>query len=190
MDEEALRMSPSTGSGGARCRAERQGPAQFYELGFSPSKPAPLRVRPPVRELPQLLLTRARKVARRSLEVNPTHHCRTILHETSRETWEFIMEISVLLEPIENNGYRATMPAPTPLVAEAATREKALELLRELVQGKFSKAELIQMEVSVPGEAHSWKGLAGIWKEHPDATGFEQNVKDYRKKVDSDPGRP
>src|SRR5262245_6255113 len=100
------------------------------------------------------------------------------------------MEICVLVEPIENNGFRATMLSPTPLVAEAATREKALERLRELVQGRFSKAELIQMQVSVPGEPHSWKSLAGIWKDLPDAADFEQNLQDYRKKVDSDPGRP
>lgn len=48
------------------------------------------------------------------------------------------MEISVLLESIENNGYRATMLAPEPLVTEAPTRQEALEQLRELVRGKFS----------------------------------------------------
>lgn len=100
------------------------------------------------------------------------------------------MEISILLESIENNGYRATTLAPEPLVAEAATRDGAIEQLRELVRGKFSNSELVRIDVSVPGEEHPWKSIAGSWREHPDAADFEQNVSEYRKNVDSDPGRP
>lgn len=100
------------------------------------------------------------------------------------------MEISVLLESIENNGFRATTLAPEPVVVEAATRQEALEQLRELVRGKFSNAELVRIDVSLAGEAHPWKSIAGSWRNHPDASDFEQNVREYRESVDSDPRRP
>ncbi len=100
------------------------------------------------------------------------------------------MEISVLLESIENNGYRATMLSPSPLVAEAPTREEALERLREMIRGKFSNAEFVRIDVSVPGEANPWESIAGSWKDHPDADDFEKNMREYRRNVDADPGRP
>ncbi|MBI4583128.1 MAG: type II toxin-antitoxin system HicB family antitoxin [Planctomycetes bacterium] len=101
------------------------------------------------------------------------------------------MQISVLVEPIENDGYRATVMAP-PLMAEAPTREEALNRLRELIRGKFSNAEVVRIDidVTIPGEAHPWKSIAGTWKDHPDAADFEQNIRDYRRSVNSDRGRP
>ena len=59
-----------------------------------------------------------------------------------------------------------------------------------LIHGKFSKAEIVRMEVSVPGETHPWKSIAGTWQGHPDAADFERNLKEYKTSVDSDPGRP
>ena len=100
------------------------------------------------------------------------------------------MEVSILLEPLDNEGYRATTLSPEPLVAEATTREEAIEQLRELIRGRFSNAEVVRIEVEVAGESHPWSTLAGSWRDHPDAAEFEQNVSEYRKQVDSDPGRP
>ncbi|MBI3464178.1 MAG: type II toxin-antitoxin system HicB family antitoxin [Planctomycetes bacterium] len=100
------------------------------------------------------------------------------------------MEIPVLLEAMKDNGYRATALAPAPLVAEAATREEVLEQVRNLVKQRYANAELVQLRVPLPGEPHPWKNVAGTWKDHPDAAEFEQNLRDYRRQVDSDPDRP
>ena len=99
------------------------------------------------------------------------------------------MEIPVLLEAMKDNGYRATALAPAPLVAKAATREEVLEQVRNLVQQRYANAELVQLRVPLPGEAHPWKGVAGMWKDQPDAAEFEQNLLEYRRQVDSDPDR-
>jgi hypothetical protein len=99
------------------------------------------------------------------------------------------MEIPVLLEPIENNGYRATSLAPPSAVAEAPTREAALEELREMLCGKLSHAEVVRLQVPLAGDSHPWATMAGTWKNHPDAAEFEQNIHDYRRQVDSDEQR-
>ena len=90
------------------------------------------------------------------------------------------MEISVLVEAIEKNGYRATMLIPAPLVAEASTREEALDRLRKLIRERFSNAEIVRIDVPVPGEAHPWKSIAGTWKDHPDSADFDFNLKEYK----------
>jgi hypothetical protein len=74
-------------------------------------------------------------------------------------------------------------------VAEAATREEALEQLRHLVRDQYGQGEVVRLEVPLPGEPHPWQALAGTWKDHPDAAAFEQSLMDYRRQVDADPDR-
>jgi len=100
------------------------------------------------------------------------------------------MEIAVLVEPIENKGYRVTSLVPSRLIAEAPTREEALERLRTLVHSQFSHAEIVMLQVPIAGEAHPWKALAGTWNNHPDAPEFECNLQEYRRQLDADPNRP
>ena len=70
------------------------------------------------------------------------------------------MEIPVLIEPVAGNGFRATASA-FPLTAEGATREEALQRLREGVQARLrSGAQLTLLEVT-PAE-NPWLAMAGM----------------------------
>ena len=59
-----------------------------------------------------------------------------------------------------------------------------LELLERLV-----RAEVVQLHVPLRGESHPWKAIAGSWRNHPDRSQFEQNMREYRQLVDEDPDR-
>jgi hypothetical protein len=48
------------------------------------------------------------------------------------------MRISVLIEPVPGNGYRARGGEPFAMMAEGATRDDALQQLRKLIEGKVS----------------------------------------------------
>src|SRR5690348_5928209 len=48
------------------------------------------------------------------------------------------MRISVLIEPVPGNGYRARGGEPLGLIAEGATRDKALQKLRELIDERVT----------------------------------------------------
>jgi hypothetical protein len=100
------------------------------------------------------------------------------------------MDITVLLEPLDSRGFRATSLVPTRLVAEGTTREEALDRLRELVRTQFGQGEVVQVQVPLPGEPHPWRAFAGALKDHPDFDEFVQNMAEYRRQVDSDPNRP
>ena len=43
------------------------------------------------------------------------------------------MKIPVLIEPVAGNGYRAKSGEPLPLAAEGATRDEAIQKLRDLI---------------------------------------------------------
>jgi hypothetical protein len=99
------------------------------------------------------------------------------------------MQIPVLLEMLSANGYRATSLTPTKISAEASSRDEALQQVSRLVQEQFAHAEIIQLNVPLPGESHPWQSLAGTWKNHPDGKEFEHNLREYRRQVDADPDR-
>ena len=99
------------------------------------------------------------------------------------------MDISVVVEKVEGNGYRAISFVPTHVIAEGRTREEALNQLRDHLRGRLVDAEVVQLHVPLLGESHPWKAISGSWRDHPDRSQFERNMQDYRQLVDADPDR-
>jgi hypothetical protein len=97
------------------------------------------------------------------------------------------MAVSVMLEQVVENGYRATALVPTPLVAEAPTRDEAVDRIRALISERLSHAELIRLEVPLATEPNPWLDMAGTWREHPDVDEVVENINAYRHEVDADP---
>lgn len=96
------------------------------------------------------------------------------------------MGITVMLEPLDSRGYRATGLVPTPLVAEGATREEALDQMRSLVLERLTNVEFVHMDVPPPPKPHAWDAIFGRLKGHPDAAEVEENIREYRRQVDQD----
>jgi len=99
------------------------------------------------------------------------------------------MDVAVMLEQVEGNGYRATTFSPAPLVAEAATRDEAVGKLRDMLCHKLSNVELIHLHVPCDTEPDPWLAFAGAWRNHPDAAEIEENIRQYRRQVNADPDR-
>ena len=99
------------------------------------------------------------------------------------------MDVSVMLEQIQGNGYRATALVPTPLVAEAPTREEAVDKIRGLIGERLSHAEFIHVEVPANAGPNPWLDIAGTWRDHPDVDKVIENIQAYRREVDADPDR-
>jgi hypothetical protein len=99
------------------------------------------------------------------------------------------MDVSVIVEQVQNNGYRATALVPIPLVAEASTRDEAVNRIRALIGERLSRAELIQVQVPAPVSANPWLAIAGTWRDHPDVHEVMENIQEYRREVDADPHR-
>jgi hypothetical protein len=100
------------------------------------------------------------------------------------------MNVSVVLEQLNDNAYRATSFAPVPLVAEAATRQQAVDQIRDMIRDRLSQVEVIHVEVPGKEEINDpWIAMIGTWAGHPDAADIEQNMREYREEVDADPRR-
>ena len=74
------------------------------------------------------------------------------------------MNIPVLIEPIANNGFRATGGLPFEISVEGATRDEALGRLRaEIDRRMASGAMIVQLDIT-PTEENPWvlaRGCSG-----------------------------
>ena len=99
------------------------------------------------------------------------------------------MEITVLLEPKQGYGYRASSGPPLATEAEGASREEALGNLQAQIENKIrSGAELLTLEVGIP--VHPWTQFAGTLKDDPLGEAWVQAMAEYRASVDNDPNVP
>jgi len=99
------------------------------------------------------------------------------------------MEITVLLEPKEGQGYRASSGAPLATEAEGTSREEALGNQWAQIENKIrSGAEILTLEVGKP--AHPWTQFAGTLKDDPLGEAWVQAMAAYRASVDNDPNAP
>jgi hypothetical protein len=96
------------------------------------------------------------------------------------------MSIQVLIEPVGNNGFRATTGEPLAVTVEAPTRDEALARLKnQLVARLTNGTELVAVEVD--SEPHPWMKFAGMFKNDPQISDWKESMAEYRRAKDSDP---
>ena len=97
------------------------------------------------------------------------------------------MEIPVLIEPVPPKGFRARSGEPFGLTAEGATREEALQKLRELVQNRIAGGGQV-VAMGVPAVVSPLLRMAGIWeKDDPLIEEWKRAMEENRRAADADP---
>jgi predicted RNase H-like HicB family nuclease len=96
------------------------------------------------------------------------------------------MQIPILLERLNGNGYRARGKEPFAVSAKGATREEALSKLRAKIQSKLKNGtEIIGLEIGTHPDP--WTEFAGMFKGDPWIDDWKKSVEEYRQMVDDDP---
>jgi hypothetical protein len=99
------------------------------------------------------------------------------------------MQIPVLIEPVANNGFRATAGAPLPLSAEGPTAEQAVQNLRAAMHAQLHGGKRLTV-VDMPASGNPWLAIAGMYDPNdPLVKAWEQEMAAYRDEVDADPDR-
>jgi hypothetical protein len=98
-----------------------------------------------------------------------------------------IVRVPVLVEKIADQTFRATSSEPFVFRAEGATRDEALQKLRESIHAKLTAgAEITHLDVAIPN--YALLRFAGTLDANdPVVQAWEQAMKDYRKEVEEDP---
>jgi len=96
------------------------------------------------------------------------------------------MQIPILIERVNGNGYRSRGGEPFNLSAEGATREEVLAALRRQLQDRLrGGAEVISLDVAP--EPHPLARFAGMFKDDPLFESWLRSIAKYRRDVDADP---
>jgi hypothetical protein len=99
------------------------------------------------------------------------------------------MQVSVLIEAVKGNGYRARGAEPFGLSAEDATREEALAKLKAMVEKQLQAgAEVVTFQVGA--EPHPWMRFAGMFKDDPYFQDVLEIMAENRRKMDEDASVP
>jgi hypothetical protein len=97
------------------------------------------------------------------------------------------MQIPVLVEPIENQGFRATGGPGLEFVARGATPAEALGRFRAEIERRIaSGAILVNLEVGST-EENPWVQCAGSLKDDPFFDAWQREIVDYRREIDENP---
>lgn len=93
------------------------------------------------------------------------------------------MEIPIIVEPLTNNGFRASSGGLWGLETEAPTREEAIEKLRELIDHRLrAGAEVVGLEVF--SRPHPLARFAGILRDDPLLGSWKEAMAEYRQETE------
>ncbi len=99
------------------------------------------------------------------------------------------MPIPVFVEPLPGPSWRARSGEPLPFTAEGATRDEALQNLRQLIEDRLAgKGGLVSLEI--PALEHSLSQFAGIFKDNAQFEEWQQVIAEYRRQADEGPAIP
>ena len=73
----------------------------------------------------------------------------------------------VLIEPQENGGFSPIVIGLPECKAEGTTKEEALTKLRQLLQARLEKAEIVSLEIEPPRKEYPWMKFAGMFEDDP-----------------------
>lgn len=100
------------------------------------------------------------------------------------------MKLSVYVERVENNGFRARSGEPLALTSEGATADEAVQRLQELVAARLAQGgQVVEIEVPAPSR-NPWLRLAGMFKDDPLFDEWQQAIAERRRQIDADPEIP
>jgi hypothetical protein len=101
---------------------------------------------------------------------------------------EQAMEIPVLVEPINNNGFRARSGEPLPLCAEGTTSDEAVKKLHELLQMRLKHGARLTSLMVGSDKTTAVKG-GGIYREDdPIVQEWLRIMEENRRKLDEEEG--
>ena len=94
------------------------------------------------------------------------------------------MNLTVLVEQVNAQKYRAETAQPIALVAEGSSRDEAVDRLRKAAQDRLAAGELVRIEIQGVSEPHPWLPFAGIWKDNPDVDSVMDHIAEHRRQID------
>lgn len=95
------------------------------------------------------------------------------------------MKMFVLLDPLAEGGYNATLLGWPEVTAQGTTEEEALNNVRLAVRVRLAQAKIVPIELEEVPADHPWLRLAGMFQDNPLVDEVEAEIASYRCEVDT-----
>jgi predicted RNase H-like HicB family nuclease len=95
------------------------------------------------------------------------------------------MQVTVFVEQLDEQTYRAETAQPIALVTEGRTRDEAIAQLQLLAQQRLNAGEVVRLDIPEVAVPHPWVPFAGIWKDHPDLDAVLEHIAAERRQLDA-----
>jgi predicted RNase H-like HicB family nuclease len=100
------------------------------------------------------------------------------------------MAFEILVKPTEN-GFLATVPGLPDCTVEAATREEAIERVRQEAKDWIERSEIIPLELPEAAKLkRSPKDFVGMWEHNELFDEFQKEIQQYRAELDAQSEAP
>jgi predicted RNase H-like HicB family nuclease len=90
----------------------------------------------------------------------------------------------VLIEHQPEGEVSATVLGWQDCQVQGATKEEALNKLRQLLTSRLPNTEIVSLEIEIPQSEHPWLKFAGMFKDDPDFEDVLADIEAYRREVD------
>src|SRR5947207_7423391 len=95
------------------------------------------------------------------------------------------MQVTVFVEQLDDQTYRAETAPPVVLVTAGRTRDEAIERLRMLAQQRLTAGDMVRLDIPEVPVTHPWTPFAGIWKGHSDLDAVLEHIAEARRQLDA-----
>ncbi len=96
------------------------------------------------------------------------------------------MKYNAMVEDTNSDGYTATVLGWPSCSATGATKDEALGQLRQVIQARLSRVEIVPIEVDVSENGHPLARFAGMFKDDDLFDEFVEDMAAYRREVDAE----
>lgn len=93
------------------------------------------------------------------------------------------MNLTVLVEEVSKDRFRASTTSPISLQAEGESRDEAIQRLQEVAAQRIDSGEIVEISVPERPKNAAWLKARGLFKDHPDFDQFLENIKEYRQQA-------
>ena len=92
----------------------------------------------------------------------------------------------VLIEQKGKDKITATLLGWQDFQTEGATKEEALDKLRQILNKRLQKTEIVSLEIELPQTKHPWMEFAGMYKDNPLFDEVLEDIQTNRQKIDQE----
>jgi predicted RNase H-like HicB family nuclease len=91
---------------------------------------------------------------------------------------------SILIETPKSGVYQATAIGLPDCRAKGATRDIALQNIKQILTDKLNHGEIVTLKIDIPQPEHPWTQFAGMFQNDPQFEDMLQDIQTYRQEIE------